>query len=368
MSLKSMAELLTLSNLPRMMRSAWGNFLSLMTQRPNYGSPFYILWITTYGCNRKCLHCDWVWSRTSKEDLARELNDSEQLQLVEQMLATDAFGVTISGGEPLMLPKIREILRNLKNGGKRVNLCTNGVLLPRFAEELVAIKLDSISISMDSFRPEEHDYIRGVPGSFQKSMAGIESIRRLRGRGKTPKLVVKAVLSRKNFREIPQWVDTFQPLADTVEFQPIQDNLVHQIKAGEDSLLFQPEDEADFRAVMTELANRWPTFRSPYYQRMADFIFHPFELFDSGGFRCLFLSSFFLEISPYGAVGSCPGHYVLGNIREKSILEIWRSLETCDYQKKLRSKNNRCLCWTYNTFSNLYLLPLYKRSPWIKDP
>ncbi|MBF0415000.1 MAG: radical SAM protein [Magnetococcales bacterium] len=368
MSIISMAEQLTIKNIPGILRSALGNFISLMTQRPNKGSPFYILWITTYGCNRKCLHCDWVWSRTSEADLARELNDTEQLQLVEQMCATDAWGVTISGGEPLMLPKIREILRRLKQAGKRVNLCSNGVLLPRFAEELVAIKLDSLTVSMDSFRPEEHDHIRGVPGSFQKSMAGIAAVKKWRGNRKFPKLVIKAVISSKNFREMAQWVEYFHPYADTVEFQPIQNNLVHQIKAGEDSLMFRPEEEGEFRRVMDDLAARWSTFKSPYYQRMADFIFHPGELFDSGGFRCLFLSSFFLEISPYGAVGSCPGHYVLGNVRERTILDIWRDLKTCEYQKKLRSKNNKCLCWTYNTFSNLYLLPLYKHSPWIKDP
>ncbi|HIJ84298.1 MAG TPA: radical SAM protein, partial [Magnetococcales bacterium] len=275
---------------------------------------------------------------------------------------------TISGGEPLMLPRIGDILGRLKKGGKRVNLCSNGVLLPRFAKEFVAIKLDSITVSMDSFRPEEHDYVRGVAGSFAKTMAGIEAVRRLRGHLKTPKLVIKAVLSAQNFREIIQWVEFFQPMADRVEFQPIQNNLVHQIKEGEDALLFRPEHEAEFRAVMQDMMGRWPHFKIPYYEKMADFIFHPGELFDSGGFRCLFLSSFFLEINPYGEVGSCPGHYVLGNVRQKSIQEIWHSLETFAYQKKLRSKDNRCLCWTYNSFPNLYLLPFYKRSPWIKDP
>ncbi|MBF0133195.1 MAG: radical SAM protein [Magnetococcales bacterium] len=368
MSLLNLAKQLAENDLFGMARPALGNFISLMTQRPNRGSPFYILWITTYGCNRKCLHCDWVWSRTSKEDLARELNAEEQLMLVDQIAKTNTWGVTISGGEPLMLPKIGDILHGLKKAGKRVNLCSNGVLLPRFAQEFHKIKLDSITVSMDSFRPAEHDHMRGVPGSFTKTMAGIEAVRSLRGTAKTPRLVIKAVLSANNFREMAQWVEFFQPYADAVEFQPIQNNLVHQIKEGEDALLFKPEHEAEFRVLMTDLAKRWPSFQSPYYQRMADFIFRPGELFDSGEFRCLFLSSFFLEINPYGAVGSCPGHYVLGNVREKSIQEIWHSLETCEYQKKLRSKDNRCLCWTYNSFLNLYLLPLYKRSPWIKDP
>ncbi|MBF0108881.1 MAG: radical SAM protein [Magnetococcales bacterium] len=354
-------------SLPTAAATAMGNFYSMMTGQPNGGSPFYVAWITTYGCNRKCLHCDWVWSRTSPDDLARELTIDEKMGVADQLARSRVWGVTISGGEPLMLPGMLDVIRRLKEGGKRVNLCTNGVLLPRFARELLAMDIDSITVSMDSFRPEEHDHVRGVPGSFRKSMAGLDAVRKLRGTSDRPRMVIKGIIAALNFREMPQWVETFQEIADEVEFQPVQNNLVHQIKEGEDALLFRPEHEEEFRQVLKELGRRWPVFDSPYYRSMPEFVFRPLEFFDSGGFRCLFFSSFYLEINPYGDVGSCPGQYVLGNLRKESLTDIWRNPATCEHQKHLRSKENRCLCWTYNSVLNLYLLPFYRRSPWIKD-
>ncbi|MBF0171987.1 MAG: radical SAM protein [Magnetococcales bacterium] len=368
MSARKMVHSLLQGSMIRAFRPAMGNLYSMMTGTPNSGSPFYVSWITTYGCNRKCLHCDWIWTRTSKEDLNRELTVDEKMTVADQIARSQTWGVTISGGEPLMLPGIMDVLRRLKEAGKRVNLCTNGVLLPRFAKDLLDMDIDSITVSMDSFRPEEHDHMRGVPGSYLKSMAGLRAIQNLRGTTKRPNIVIKAVISSFNFKEMPQWVETFQTIADEVEFQPVQNNLVHQIKSGEESLLFRPEHEEEFRQVLHDLAQRWRVFDAPYYRHMPEYVFRPLEFFDSGGFRCLFFSSFYMEINPYGDVGCCPGQYVLGNLKKDTLLDLWRRPATCDHQKSLRSKENRCLCWTYNSVFNLYLLPIFRRSPWIKDP
>lgn len=60
--------------------------------------------------------------------------------------------IRVTGGEPLLRKNLPALIRELKNisGVEQVTLTTNGVLLKKFASEIVAAGLDGINLSIDT--------------------------------------------------------------------------------------------------------------------------------------------------------------------------------------------------------------------------
>ena len=68
-----------------------------------------------------------------------------------------------------------EAIRVIKSAGLRVELTTNGILLPKYADALMDAKVDSVCVSLDG--PEEtHDRISGYKGAFSRAIDGISYI------------------------------------------------------------------------------------------------------------------------------------------------------------------------------------------------
>jgi cyclic pyranopterin phosphate synthase len=84
--------------------------------------------------------------------------------------------VRLTGGEALVrrgLPDLVRLIRAIP-GIVGVSLTTNGVLLPRFADELKAAGLDRVNISVDSLDPDRYRLLtRG--GSLESALEGVEA-------------------------------------------------------------------------------------------------------------------------------------------------------------------------------------------------
>jgi len=89
--------------------------------------------------------------------------------------------ISITSTEPLLYPHIRDAVALVKGMGMEMNITTNGVLLERYAEDLVKLGLDKLTISIDG-PPDIHDAIRGVPGTFEKAMRGVAAIHEFKKR------------------------------------------------------------------------------------------------------------------------------------------------------------------------------------------
>jgi MoaA/NifB/PqqE/SkfB family radical SAM enzyme len=88
----------------------------------------------------------------------------------------------------------------------KVTLTSNLTLLTRArAKALLRHKVRSISTSLDSSSPRLHDQIRGVRGSFKRTLRGMELVRQQRRSDRT-RLRVNFVIMRRNFREYPDVV------------------------------------------------------------------------------------------------------------------------------------------------------------------
>lgn len=123
--------------------------------------PITCVWEVTMGCNMRCGHC----GSSCKEALPDELSTEEALQLCEELADLGIKWVTLSGGEPLTRKDILIIIRRLKEKGVAVNMITNGWLLNE--ETVLRLKesgISTVAVSIDG-TGEIHDRIR-VKGAF----------------------------------------------------------------------------------------------------------------------------------------------------------------------------------------------------------
>src|SRR5262249_53902364 len=134
------------------------------------------LWLyTNFDCS---LRCDYCCVRSSRKAPRRALGLDRVRRIAKEALALDVREIFVTGGEPLLLPDIGEILAACAAAAPTTVL-TNGMLLVgRRLETLRALPRDrlTLQISLDSPTPERHDRHRGK-GTWARACRGIESAR-----------------------------------------------------------------------------------------------------------------------------------------------------------------------------------------------
>lgn len=84
--------------------------------------------------------------------------------------------VRLTGGEPLVRKGVVDLVREASNtpGIENVSLTTNGVLLPKMADELKRAGLSRVNISLDTLDPAQFEYVTRR-GKLQQTLDGIEA-------------------------------------------------------------------------------------------------------------------------------------------------------------------------------------------------
>ena len=135
----------------------------------------YLRLSITDRCNLRCVYCmppGGVPERRHDEILSYE----ELLTFAETAIAAGITKVRITGGEPLVRKGCVGFVGRLAAlaGLSDLALTTNGLLLPRFAEQLRAAGLRRVNISIDSLDPARYaDLSRG--GRLDDALAGLEA-------------------------------------------------------------------------------------------------------------------------------------------------------------------------------------------------
>ncbi|MCM8819610.1 MAG: SynChlorMet cassette radical SAM/SPASM protein ScmF [Candidatus Omnitrophica bacterium] len=175
---------------------------------------FYI----TDGCNLACRHC-WIEPVYNSENF-RSLSVDLFKKIIDEAKPLGLKGVKLTGGEPLLHPQIKEILRIIKESNLRLVIETNGILC---SPDMVRVIKDAsenvfISVSLDGAYPETHEWLRGVKGSFS---GAIEGIKNLVKEGIRPQIIM--TLIRRNKEEIKDLIVLAEELgASSIKFNVMQ--------------------------------------------------------------------------------------------------------------------------------------------------
>ncbi|HEX3343568.1 MAG TPA: radical SAM protein, partial [Polyangiaceae bacterium] len=125
-------------------------------------------------CDLACVYC-----RPSRSDgyLEKRLDDDGWRAMVRALVDAGVRRVRITGGEPLLHPRVTELVAYVASlGVDDLALTTNATLLARLARPLRDAGLRRLTVSLDSLVPERFWRItRG--GRLETVLAGIEAAR-----------------------------------------------------------------------------------------------------------------------------------------------------------------------------------------------
>ena len=133
----------------------------------------------TRRCNLACAHC-YMDADSRLSGGADELTTDEVKTLLTEIASRSSETmVVLTGGEPLLRSDLEQLVTHGSQLGLAMVVGTNGVLLQATrVKALQAAGVMGMGISLDSLDPASHDGFRGCPGSWEKTLAGMDHCRR----------------------------------------------------------------------------------------------------------------------------------------------------------------------------------------------
>jgi hopanoid biosynthesis associated radical SAM protein HpnH len=130
--------------------------------------PLVLMLEPLFRCNLACAGCGKI--QYPGHVLKMELTPEECFRAVEEC---GAPMVSIPGGEPLLHPRIGEIVAGLVERKKYIYLCTNALLLKQKIDLFQPSKYLTFSVHLDGQR-EHHDFSVCLEGGYDKALEGIK--------------------------------------------------------------------------------------------------------------------------------------------------------------------------------------------------
>lgn len=284
------------------------------------GFPNHPVWEVTTACNLRCQHCH----ASSGEPMEGELDTARALELAGEVARVGEFRMMVfTGGEPLVRPDILDLIARCQLHGFISVVATNAVLIDApLASQLKRLGVAGVAVSLDGPEPGLHDNIRGVPGAFQRALAGIEAAREA---GLSVQINITAM--RENLQEIPRILRYADDLGSDIVL------LYQLIPVGRgDQIRDQALTAQENRELMDTIIRVQPHLRT-IVQPVAAPQFWPHLLGSSKDPGFLDRLSFhgcvagrgLAYIKPHGEIWACPFLPLsAGSVEDSSFEEIWR--------------------------------------------
>ncbi|WP_298350814.1 radical SAM protein [Rhodoblastus sp.] len=185
--------------------------------------PRLVLLAHDAACNLACPSCRTELITTKNE--ARQEMDSFADRIILPLLDGAKVDLWVAGdGDPFGSKHYRRLLSKLdpvRNGGVRLFLQTNGLLLtPKEWDSLSSIHnlITGVCVSIDAAEPATYEDVRR-PGKWSTITANMDLLASLRRAGKISYLNISMVVQKKNYEQIPAFVELGQHwAADNIQF------------------------------------------------------------------------------------------------------------------------------------------------------
>lgn len=161
----------------------------------------------TNQCNLQCIHCyhDMKTTRLSLECLKRFLADLRETYVLE---------ITLSGGEIILYPFWKEIIKMAYKNGVVVSIISNFTLMSdEDADYIINSNVNVIKTSLYSCVPEIHDNITGVKGSYKKTVSRLKYFLK---KGKA--VEVNVMIMKTNYHTLVDTKKFLEELGATIFF------------------------------------------------------------------------------------------------------------------------------------------------------
>ena len=282
--------------------------------------------------------------------------------------------VYLWGGEPMLYEGALEVIDRATQLGFPTSIATNGTRIAAVAERLVQAPLFLMQVSIDGPTAALHNRARpGIGGAdnFADIQAGLAAVRRARernGTGGLPLIASLTTISRENCRHLVEIYEAFRDKVDLFVFYLAWwiDRKSAKAHAEDFSRRFgfiptrpwgwvgdwKPDDYQELNRQLQELLRRsrsWsapPVTLIPSILGEADLRTYYTDHRARFGFdRCLSIYQV-VEINSNGDLSPCRDYhdYVVGNIKEASITDLWNSPAYRSFRRSLANDGLMPVC------------------------
>ena len=138
----------------------------------------FVVYELTDACNQKCKFCYNHWKGVGYTYSMPAPDFRLARRTLRRLLRQANVGsISLSGGEPTLMPRIHELSLKARFAGANVNLLSNGTLIKDMDIDIMNhIGVGNIQIPILSEEPSLHDYTTGLPGSWEKAVENARKI------------------------------------------------------------------------------------------------------------------------------------------------------------------------------------------------
>ncbi len=313
----------------------------------------------TSACNLACLTC----MRNTWDEAMGNLTMETFEHILDGLKAFDPVPAVFFGGfgEPLAHPRIGEMVAGVKALGGQVELITNGTLLDdRRSHELATAKLDRLWVSLDGATPEGYSDVRLAEAFPQiiQNLAHYQTVVRTLT-GTVAEVGVSFVAMRRNIGELLSLIQLRSRIGasrflitNVLPYSPDhRDEMLYNLaisKTPEQESTFSPLIELpriDFNDVSAEALLT--------VMRVYNNVTLEGERFNHTTNLCPFVERGSTTIAWDGELSPCLGllhnyksyfndlerrsrRYTIGNIRERSLKDLWEDPAYLEFRQKVR--------------------------------
>jgi MoaA/NifB/PqqE/SkfB family radical SAM enzyme len=301
--------------------------------------PFLTLFINSI-CNMQCEHC-FYW---------QNLNRTDDLTFDELIALSTSLGnienLNLSGGEPFLRKEIGAVCREFvrRNGVRQIYIPTNGYFTERTVasvEDMLTepdLSLLAIELSLDG-TAEYHDTFRVSRGSFAKAMETYDALAAIQQRDPRLRIHATSTAHSGNIEELRQLSGYLLERCPQMDHHNL-DTIRGDRKNPE---LAAPIMDA-YYALYREVQQRWTAREQGRFgssvEPLMQWTKRESAKLEQQVVPCL-AGKLSAVVYSNGDVSVCESHAPLGNLRDQSFGEIWRSTEATTLRTSIAAKE----CW-----------------------
>lgn len=279
--------------------------------------PFAITFETTHTCNERCIHCymDRNISALSFQEIKR---------ILEKIALEGCLFVSFTGGEFLTRKDSVEIIECASGMNFVIDILSNGTLINQdIAKTFVKHSVRRVQISLYGATKKTHDSITSLPGSFEKTLKGIEYLKK-----EGIKVEIAFPLMNVNFKErylVKDLVESMECLLSPSHIITARNN------GSKDTFSLRINDRQLLDFLKDKKLSKLYAGRKPFQTHQ--FYFGFADLNDAAPCYSGFNSC---AITPSGKVLPCNQLlYETGDLKMENFSTIWRSSPQFKYLRSL---------------------------------
>ncbi|HUW05516.1 MAG TPA: radical SAM protein [Williamwhitmania sp.] len=298
-------------------------------------------------CNERCVHC-----YIPHEDKVSYIVPDLFYKVLEQSRNMRLLHLTLSGGEPMLHKNFCDFIRACRENDFSVNVLSNLTLLnDEIVKEMKMNPLLGVQVSLYSMDPNIHDEITQMKGSFEKTKNAI-----LKLIENDIPLQISCPIMKQNkdcYLEVTKWAEKYK------------------IHVGDDYVIIAGYNHTgqnlscrlsinEVKEVITDKVTN-----DTKYLEQIETAAEKKKSITGNDFVCTVCRST-ICIADNGNVYPCEGwiDYVVGNVKETSLDDIWDNSEKVQYLRGLRNHDfPKCLQCTDKEFCTMCMVRNANENP-----